>query len=85
MAGEAGLVRIGGGGLKVGGAGGLPVKGVWEAGGVEGTGEEHGAQRTELSHFLDVGMDSRSFTRVSLWPSVSLVALGVDGELSLLG
>lgn len=69
---------LGGGGAKAGGAGGLPAKGVWEPNGVEGVEEEHGAH-----HFLDVGVDSRSFILVSLRPSVSLVALGVDAELSL--
>lgn len=74
---------LGGGGAKAGGAGGLLVKGVWEPDGVEGVGVEHGAQRLVLSHFLDVGVDSRSSNLVSLRPSVSLVALGVDTELSL--
>lgn len=76
---------IGGGGEKAKGAGGLPVKGVWESDGAEGVGEEHGAQGLELYHFLDVGMDSRSFVLVNLRPSVSLVAFGVEAELSLLG
>lgn len=74
---------LGGGGAKAGGAGGLPAKGVWEPDGVEGVEEEHGAQGLVLYHFLDVGVDSRSFILVSLRPSVSLVALGVDAELSL--